>query len=71
MEVFWPVNNNYYYINEYTKRNRNLIGCSIINIWHIIPNIGCTAVPCRPIIFDIGLEAKDGIPAVAYFVDSI
>ena len=32
----------------------NLIGCSLINIGHIIPNIGFTAVPGGPIIFDIG-----------------
>ena len=44
----------YYYITKYTKKNRNLIGCSLINIGHIIPNIGFTAVPGRPIIFDIG-----------------
>ena len=44
----------YYYITKYTKKNRNLIGCSLINIGHIIPNIGFTAVPGGPIIFDIG-----------------
>ena len=47
-------NKYYYYITKYTKKNRNLIGCSLINIVHIIPNIGFTAVPGGPIIFDIG-----------------
>ena len=40
-----PNNVYYYYITKYTKKSRNLIGCSLINIGHIIPNIGFTAVP--------------------------
>ena len=32
----------------------DVIGSSVISTGHIIPNIGCTTVPGRPIIFNIG-----------------
>ena len=37
----------------------DLIGCSIISISHKIPNIGCTTVPGRPIIFYILAQFVD------------
>ena len=64
---------NYMSYANYAATNQiHVFSCNFFDVI-IIPNIGFTAVPGRPIIFDIGLEAKEGIPrsSLSYFVDSM